>query len=369
MRSVRGAGRLGLALIAVLSVLGLSTAVYAAVAKDFTMALSSSSASVQQGTSATTTVTAASVNGYVGTVALSASGLPSGATATLQPSSVALTSTATSGRSTLTVQTAKTTPAGTYRVQVNGASGSLKRSVTFTLTVNYALNGSFALSAAPSAGSVTPGGTAATVVTLSRTSPFTGAVAMSTYGSLPAGVTTTFTPTTIESGSTTSTLQITTTSATPPGTIALYLVGTYTDAATAQKYYQYAQTSLTVTTGGKPFAIATAAGTDLAGLSPGVSKPMNLLLTNPNPQVLDVTNLTVIVSSTSNAGCDPSNFEVTQFARYPLTMASNQSASLVQMGVAAADLPRLKMLNLPRNQDACKNATLKLAYSGTAQGT
>lgn len=100
---------------------------------DFTIAASPNSQTVTAGcgTSYTTTITA--VNGFTGTVSLSVSGLPSGATGSFNPTSVA-----GSGNSTLSVSTSSTTPAGTYTLTITGASGSLTHSASVTLVVNAA---------------------------------------------------------------------------------------------------------------------------------------------------------------------------------------------------------------------------------------
>lgn len=370
MRIAWGGKPLTAAALVLLALLGSAVSVvYAATVKpDFSLAVSAASQSVMQGQSSSTTVTVSSIAGLTGPVTLSAAGTPTGASAALQPSSVTLSSSMTSATSSLTVTTGSSTPAGTYAITVNAASGTIKHSVSMSLTVNYALNGSFTMSAAPSAGTVSPGGSAASVVTIARTSPFTGAVALSVSGSLPADVTATFTPATVPSSGTSSTLQLTTSTSTPVGTSTIYLVGTYTDPATGAKYYQYAQTTLSVVSGGKPFSITgnLAAG---AALSPGSSAPLNLALTNPNPQTLTVTNLTVVVSSTSaGAACAPNNFAVTAFTKYPITLTGNSTTTLSQAGIADADLPRVGLIDLPQNQDGCRGASINFAYSGTAQG-
>ncbi|MFI5843593.1 M4 family metallopeptidase [Catenuloplanes sp. NPDC051500] len=104
-------------------------AVCSGTGNSFTMSLSSTSGSVAAGSSASTTV--ATVNsGTAQTVAFTASGLPSGATATFNPSSV------TSGNSsTLTIATTSSTPAGTYSITVTGTGTSVTRTATYTLTV------------------------------------------------------------------------------------------------------------------------------------------------------------------------------------------------------------------------------------------
>jgi hypothetical protein len=97
---------------------------------DFTIAATPSSQSVVQGSSATYSVTVSPLNGFTGSVGLGVSGLPSGASASFNPVSIS-----GSGTSTLTVTTAGTTPAGTYTLAVNGASGSLSHSANITLMV------------------------------------------------------------------------------------------------------------------------------------------------------------------------------------------------------------------------------------------
>src|SRR5207248_3322400 len=80
-------------------------------------------------TSYTASLTA--LNGFSGTVTWSVSGLPSGATGSFGPASLA-----GSGSSTLTVTTSASTPVGTSTLIVTGTSGNLSRSDTVTLVVN-----------------------------------------------------------------------------------------------------------------------------------------------------------------------------------------------------------------------------------------
>jgi hypothetical protein len=64
-------------------------------------------------------------------VALSASGLPAGATAQFSPASVE-----GNDSSTLTIDTSTSTPAGTYTLTITGTSASLPHATTVSLTVN-----------------------------------------------------------------------------------------------------------------------------------------------------------------------------------------------------------------------------------------
>jgi subtilisin family serine protease len=97
---------------------------------DFSVAVSPASGSVAPGGSAQATVSTAVTSGSPVTVSLSASGAPTGGSATVNPSSVTA-----GGSATLNVTTSASTPPGTYTVTVTGTSGSTSHSATFTLTV------------------------------------------------------------------------------------------------------------------------------------------------------------------------------------------------------------------------------------------
>jgi hypothetical protein len=85
---------------------------------------------VTPGNSATATVSTAVTSGSAQSVALTASGLPTGATASFNPSSV------TAGASsTLTIATGSSTPTGTSSVTVTGTGASATHTATFSLTV------------------------------------------------------------------------------------------------------------------------------------------------------------------------------------------------------------------------------------------
>ena len=106
------------------------------VTPDFSISTSPASGSVVQGASATTTVSTTAAGGDTESVALSASGLPSGATASFSPASVTA-----GGSSTLSIATSSTTPAGTYPVTVTGTGSSHTHTATYTLTVTGPVTG------------------------------------------------------------------------------------------------------------------------------------------------------------------------------------------------------------------------------------
>ncbi|MFJ2577941.1 hypothetical protein [Kitasatospora aureofaciens] len=99
-------------------------------ASDFSLSLNPASGSVTAGSSATSTVSTATTAGSAQTVNLTASGLPSGATASFSPASVT-----SGGSSTLTVSTSTSTPNGTYAITVTGTGASVTHTATYNLTV------------------------------------------------------------------------------------------------------------------------------------------------------------------------------------------------------------------------------------------
>ena len=182
---------------------------------DFGIGASTASASVTQGSSTTDTITITPQNGFTGSVALSASGLPTGVTASFSPSS-------TTGSSTLTFTASSTATTGTKSVTITGTSGSLTHTTTVSLTVNAAAAPNFAIAAAPSTVSVTQGSGVSDTVTITPQNGFTGSVALAASG-LPSGVTAAFNPTSTTS---TSTLTLTASSTAATGTSTVTITGT-----------------------------------------------------------------------------------------------------------------------------------------------
>jgi endo-1,4-beta-xylanase len=95
----------------------------------FTLTPSSSSASVTQGSNTTDTIELKDVNGFSGSVELSAANLPSGVTASFGTNP-------TTGNSTLTLTASSSAATGTSTITINGTSGSTSASTTIQLTVN-----------------------------------------------------------------------------------------------------------------------------------------------------------------------------------------------------------------------------------------
>ena len=99
---------------------------------DFSLSANPSSLSIASGRQATTTITLSAINGYAGTVALSASA-PSGITVSFSPTSVTATT-----KSTLTISVPTSTPRGTYTITITGtdtANAALNHQTSVKVTV------------------------------------------------------------------------------------------------------------------------------------------------------------------------------------------------------------------------------------------
>ncbi|MFZ0341122.1 MAG: S53 family peptidase [Gaiellaceae bacterium] len=191
---------------------------------DFSVSVNPTNLGVAAGSNATATVSTAVTSGGSESVALSASGLPSGVTASFSPSSV------TSGSSsTVTFTASASAAAGNYSVTVTGTGSTGSHTATLTLSVTAAATNDFSLSVSPTSASVAAGsGTNATVST-AITSGSAQTVSLSASG-LPSGASASFSPSSVTAGSS-STLTISTSGSTPAGTYPVTITGTGASAA------------------------------------------------------------------------------------------------------------------------------------------
>jgi hypothetical protein len=97
-------------------------------APSFMLSATPTSRAVVRGTSTTYGVAITRSGGFAGSVALSVSGQPAGATAKFNPATA-------TGSSQLSVTTSRTTPTGSYALTVTGRSGTLSRTARVTLQV------------------------------------------------------------------------------------------------------------------------------------------------------------------------------------------------------------------------------------------
>jgi uncharacterized membrane protein len=185
---------------------------------DYSVTASPASQSVTQGNNTSYTVTVTPTGGFTGSVDLTVSGLPAGATGTFSPTPV------TSGNSTLTVTTTSTTPTGSFPLTITGTSGTTTHTASVTLVVTAPVAPDFAVSATPASQTVTAGGSTSYTANVTASGGFTGVVSLSASG-LPAGASASFTPASV-TGSGSSTVSVTTTTATAAGTYPITITGT-----------------------------------------------------------------------------------------------------------------------------------------------
>ena len=135
-----------------------------------------SPSAVTAGNSSTSTVTVMSNFGFNGAVALSCSGLPSGASCSFNPASIANAS----GTSALTIATTASTAAGSYSVQIQGSENGAMNNSVVSLVVQTAPDFTMgAASGSPTSQTISAGETASFSLAFAGTGSFTGTVNLS----------------------------------------------------------------------------------------------------------------------------------------------------------------------------------------------
>lgn len=232
-----------------------------------TVTSGAATANVVQGQTATVPITITRAGGFTGDIALTATGVPTGATATFAPATLGAGVTA----STLSIA-GGTAAAGTYPIVVRAnGTGVTEQTATVTVTVTAAQTPTVSLASNPAALSVQAGASGTSTLTITRGGGFTGDVAL-TLDTPPAGITGTFAPTTLSGTTLTSTLTLSAAANLAPGiyTVTARAAGTGVTAAT---------TALTVTVTAAPgISIAAIAN---QSLSQGTSSatPIPIVLT------------------------------------------------------------------------------------------
>ncbi|MBX7221336.1 MAG: Ig-like domain-containing protein [Blastocatellia bacterium] len=190
-----------------------------------TLSMSPTSRTVTQGQSTSYTVSVAASN-FSGSLSIGISGsIPAGTSFAFNPSSFPIP-----GSTQLVVTTSASTPAGTYQFQLTGTS-SPAISITpvpFTLIVQSSGPGTVTLSMSPTSRTVVRGQSTSYTVSVAA-SNFSGSLSIGISGSIPAGSSFSFNPSSFPIPGSTQ-LVVTTSSNTPPGTYSLQLTGTSTPA-------------------------------------------------------------------------------------------------------------------------------------------
>jgi kumamolisin len=192
-----------------------------ATSPSFTLSASPGSVSVVQGSSGGSTITSTVVGGFDSAVALTASGVPAGVTATLSPTSIT-----GSGSSALTLAVASTTATGTYTITVTGTGGGITKTATVSLTVTAPVTAGFTLTASPTSLSVTRRQSGTVTITTAVSGTFDSAIALSASGE-GSGTTITFSKTSIAApGSGTSTMTVKASRSATTGTFTVTVTAT-----------------------------------------------------------------------------------------------------------------------------------------------
>jgi hypothetical protein len=185
---------------------------------DFTGSITPTYENVTPGGSAGYGVQIQPLNGFMGNVSLSVSGLPAGATAAFNPATI----NGGSGTSTLTVVSAASTPTGSYPFTLTATSGGKVHSTTLTLNVGPAGSnfGDFTGTMTPTSQTVKAGTSTTVTISLQPVNGYVG-TAWVTLDPLPSGsaIGASGNQNIPVPGSTT--ITISTSTSTPPGTYTL----------------------------------------------------------------------------------------------------------------------------------------------------
>ena len=165
----------------------------------------------QQAT-ASVPITITRSGGFADVVTLAAEGLPTGVIATFAP--LTLAAGVTSG--TLSLAVGSDAPPGTKAIVIRASgTGVTAQTATIALTITQTISPDYTISATPASLPITAGLTASSVVTVNAVGGFAGPVQLTLEGA-PTGVSGVFAPNPATAG--TSTLTVSTTTATVPGT-------------------------------------------------------------------------------------------------------------------------------------------------------
>ncbi|MFD0637533.1 M4 family metallopeptidase [Catenulispora yoronensis] len=186
---------------------------------DFALALNPASGSVAQGKSVSTTVTTSVTSGSAQQVTLTASGLPSGVTASFNPSTV------TAGQSsTLTLTASSGATTGSKAITVTGTAASGAHTATYTATVTSTNPGNdFSVNVSPGSATVAPGASTTATVATATVSGTAQTVNLTVSGA-PTGVTASVSPASVTSGGS-ATLTVAVAATAAPGTYTLTIAG------------------------------------------------------------------------------------------------------------------------------------------------
>lgn len=188
--------------------------------QQFSLTPSPASQTIGVGGATNFTVAVAPLAGFTNAVGLTVSGLPAGTTGIFSATPVNLaTLNSASTNVTFSITTSGSTPAGTYPLTITGTNGAVAQVTNVTLVV-----GNFSLSASPTSQTLSAGIGTTYTVTVATNGGYSGSISFG-IGGLPANVTASFNPTSLN-GAGSSTLSVATTSNATSGNYTLTVYGT-----------------------------------------------------------------------------------------------------------------------------------------------
>jgi hypothetical protein len=288
---------------------------------DFTVSATPASRTISVGQNTSYSVTITPSGGFTGSVNLSVTGLPSGASGTFTPNPATTSS-------SLDVTTTGAVAPGTYNLTITGVNGSLTHTASVSLTINAVPD--FSLTVSPTSQSVIRGQSGAYTVSVVPSGGFSGAVNFSVTG-LPAATTASFSP---NPSATTSTLTVNVGASAPVGTRTLTITGTngaLSHTATASLVITKQPTTTVVTSSLNPSTYGQAV-TFTATVSSAIGAPPNgqVITFKDGTLVLGTGTLSGGVASLTTAAVKAGTRSIT--ATYPgdTTFAKSVSAVLSQ---------------------------------------
>lgn len=317
-----------------------------------TITADQSAIGVTVGAQAVVAVVVSQPGSLLGPIALSVTGAPIGVTLNY-PHTVL-----NGVPAVITAYASANSPLGTYFLSITATSGTTTQTITIQLVIS--LPTGFTMVMNPSSATVVDGESTTYNLDINR-GLLAGAIALKVEG-VPQFATATVTPGLSILGSSAK-VKVSTATNVVPGIYLLKVKGTaLLGSATATAY-------LIVQPQTYPnFPIT---GTPNRSLAPGApAGAINLSLKNPFNAAMTVTNLGVTVTGTDKPGCGAENYAVIAYGGpSSLTVPANSTKTLQDLGVAEAQWPKVQMVNLPVNQDACKGASVSLQYSGVGNGS
>jgi PKD repeat protein len=291
-----------------------TNATFALAVADFQISANPPSVSVPQGGNGNSVIILTGQSGFNSNINLTATSGSGNIIGFLNRTTVRVTPTGGSNSSTLYIIAQTGTAPGSYTIVVTGNVGLLTHS--FTVTVDVPVP-NFGASATPTSVSVKTGTNGTSVITLLGLNGFTGAINLQAKNLTAVSITSVFSSAsvTITSGPVASTLTISTTTNTPPGTY------TVTVNATTLSLYHLVNITLIVIS---PLPSVQLGSATLSTVSATSGKTVDMTITVSNTGTIPV-NVTITMDVNGGSGANVTVAQTT------VTLSSGVSAQSIKL--------------------------------------